>query len=71
MLYFRCPTCSTILANKQILYEKGLEEICVNPNLPKKQSNDAKKELLDRLEVKNGCCRLLMLSYVRLIDIVK
>lgn len=71
MLYLKCPTCSTILANKQLPYEKGLEEICQNNNLTKKESDAAKKQLLNDLEVRNICCRQRMLTYVRLIDVVK
>ena len=28
MLYFRCPTCRTLLADKQLVYERELEKIC-------------------------------------------
>ena len=70
MLYFKCPTCRTILANKQLIYEKRLAEIC-NNNKTKDEKDKAKQKLLDELELIRACCRMRMMSYVKLIDIVK
>ena len=71
MLYFRCPTCRTILANKQVLFEEELDNICKNDKLSKKESDAAKQNLLDRLELRNMCCRPRMLTYIKLVDVVK
>jgi hypothetical protein len=32
MIYLKCPSCAYILANRQRLYDLGLEEIESNPN---------------------------------------
>ena len=71
MLYLRCPTCKTILANKQLLFEEEQDKICNNKGISDDEKNIQKRELLDKLEVKRYCCRGLMLTYLRLINIVK
>ena len=71
MLYYRCPTCRTILADKQIPFENGMEKICNITGLSKREQEDKKKELLDKLYVINYCCRMRMLTYVKLIDLVR
>ncbi len=70
MLYFKCPTCRTLLANKQLVYEKRLAEIC-NSNKSKNEKDAEKKKLLDELELKRPCCRMRIMGYVKLIDIIK
>jgi DNA-directed RNA polymerase subunit N (RpoN/RPB10) len=70
MLYLKCPTCRTILANKQLLHAKRLAEIC-NSNKSKEDKNKEKQKLLDELELIRSCCRMRMMSYVKLIDIIK
>ena len=70
MLYYKCPTCRTILANKQLVYEKRLEQIC-NSNKSKNEQDIEKKKLLDELELTRPCCRMRMMGYVKLIDIIK
>lgn len=73
MLYFKCPTCRTLLANKQLLYEKRLADIC-KFNIDKSKDDDkdaAKQKLLDELELKRPCCRMRIMGYVKLIDIIK
>lgn len=70
MLYYKCPSCRTILANKQLLYEKGLKEICENVKLSEKQKNEEKKKLLDKLQLVNICCRMRMISYVDKVNVL-
>lgn len=70
MLYFKCPTCRTLLANKQLVYEKRLMEIC-SSNKSKNEKDAEKKKLLDELELPRQCCRMRIMGYVKLIDIIK
>lgn len=70
MLYFKCPTCRTLLANKQLVYEKRLAEIC-NSNKSKNEKDAEKKKLLDDLELIRQCCRMRIMGYIKLIDIIK
>lgn len=71
MLYPRCPTCRTILANKQIPYEIRLEKICKDLSKSFDQKEQDKRKLLDELYIINECCRMRFLGYVRLIDTIK
>jgi len=70
MLYFKCPTCRTILGNKQILFEEKLEKICNDQNMSDKEKDVNKSKILDELEVKRICCRMRILTYIKPIDIV-
>lgn len=71
MLYYKCPSCKTVLANKQIPYEIGLKKICNNSKLSEEEANAAKKALLDNLLILNMCCRPRVMSYIDLIDTLK
>ena len=71
MLYFKCPTCKTVLADKQLLYEKEMDRLTKDSKLTDDERNDAKRKLLDSLELKRYCCRTRMLTFVDLITIIK
>lgn len=68
MIYFKCPTCKTLLANKQIPYEHAMDALCNNVNLTEQQRNDAKRKIMDDLEITRYCCRARVMGYVRLIE---
>jgi DNA-directed RNA polymerase subunit N (RpoN/RPB10) len=70
MLYFKCPTCRTVLANKQLIYEERLAEIS-NSKKSKEEKDKEKRKLLDDLKLIRECCRMRMMGYVKLIDILK
>ncbi len=68
MLYFTCPTCKVVLANKQIPYEERMDFICKNVKLSDKEMEEAKKKVLTEIEVTKYCCRQRVMGYVKLID---
>lgn len=68
MLYPKCPSCKTILANKQVPYEEKMDKICGNVKLSNEEKDIAKRKVLDELEIKRYCCRMRVMGYVRLID---
>jgi len=70
MLYFKCPTCRTLLADKQLLYEREHDKLCSDSKMDKKDLDDAKKKLLDDLGLWRSCCRMRMISYCKLIDLI-
>ena len=70
MLYYKCPTCQTLLANKQIPYEKKLNDICKDNAMNESEKNKAKQKLLTDLEIHRPCCRMRVLGYIKLIDLV-
>lgn len=71
MLYYRCPSCRTILGNKQIPFEEGIKKICDDINLSEKEKDQSKADLLNELYVINPCCRMRILSYIKKVEIVK
>ena len=70
MLYFRCPTCKMVLANKQLLFEKKMEEICQS-DMTDEEKEEEKMQLPRELGVKKMCCRMRLLTYVPLITTIK
>lgn len=71
MLYFKCPTCKTPLANKQLVYKEKMEVICNNDKLSYKQKCEDKKKVLTEIELHRECCRMRMMGFVELIDKIK
>jgi len=71
MLYYKCPSCRTVLANKQVPYENGLKNICNNDKLTEKEQEVKKMKLLDDLYIVNICCRMRMLTYLDRNEILK
>jgi DNA-directed RNA polymerase subunit N (RpoN/RPB10) len=70
MIYLKCPTCSTVLGNRQIIYETGLKEILNNKNLTDKMKEDEKLKLLNSLDLTNYCCKMRVITYVNLTEIL-
>lgn len=73
MLYIKCPTCGRILADKMILYEKGVKNINENNALTEKQKNDEKLKLINsfRIPDSNYCCKMRIMTYRSIVNIVK
>jgi DNA-directed RNA polymerase subunit N (RpoN/RPB10) len=71
MLYYKCPTCRTLLANKQLVYENEIKNIINNQKLSDEQKNIEKEKILDKLFIMNICCRMRTLTYCKKIEIVK
>lgn len=64
MFYFLCPTCGTLLADKEIPFTKRFNEINGNDNLNNDQKNKEVKKLLDSMSITNICCRARCLCHV-------
>ena len=71
MSYYKCPTCRTILANKELPYRKRLMEICDNNKLSNKEKETNKKNLLTELELHRECCRSRMMGHIDLVRKIK
>lgn len=67
--YMVCPTCNRLLADKIIPYEEGIRRI----NNEKNATEDDKMKLLDDLKIPRNryCCRMRLMTYSNLINIVK
>lgn len=70
MLYPVCPTCGTLLADKQIPFEAGLQKILNDKTLTDEKKAKSRSALLDSLEIYNYCCRMRTISYVPLEKII-
>lgn len=71
MIYLKCPTCGTILGNRQIKYDKELEEIESNPNNDEKQKLELKNKLIYSLELNRYCCKMRIITYKNKTEIFK
>lgn len=71
MIYYKCPTCKTGLANKELLYKSKLNAICQNSKMGTKEKDAAKRSLLSELELRRPCCRMLVMGNVELINKIK
>ena len=70
MLPTVCFTCGHLFADIQVLYEKDIAEIENDPKLTESQKTEIKSKLLDKYHVHSYCCRMRVLGYVRLVDII-
>jgi DNA-directed RNA polymerase subunit N (RpoN/RPB10) len=71
MLYPRCPTCGGMLAHLEVDFEDKKKNICNNPKLTDEQKLLELKENVNNLGLLRYCCKLRVLTYIDLIDIVK
>ena len=71
MIYMRCPTCGYILGNRQILYESRMEEIVNNPNTDDDIKLELKTKLIESLKLKRYCCKVRVMTFKQLTDIIK
>lgn len=64
MLYPYCPSCGTLLSDKQVPYEEGMKKIC---NMAKDKQDDLKRKLLVDIglgDPSNYCCRMRITRYL-------
>ena len=72
MIYIRCPSCATLIGNRHILLQQGLANINENSeNKTKKELEGEKKKLINTLELNNYCCKMRIIGYISLPEIVK
>jgi DNA-directed RNA polymerase subunit N (RpoN/RPB10) len=74
MLPPRCFTCGHVLADLELEYEEGLNEIENNIKLSDENKIAEKRKLIDKLLPGRWktryCCRARMISYVDLIKVI-
>tara|TARA_B110000208_G_C11798906_1_gene440931 strand:- start:299 stop:511 length:213 start_codon:yes stop_codon:yes gene_type:complete len=63
MLYPNCPTCGKLLADIEVEYLNEIEVIS-NKKLDQEKIDEAKRKLLDKLNVKRYCCRTRVLTFI-------
>lgn len=73
----RCPSCRTLLGNKQIYYEKHLDEICKKYELgeikTQEEYDEMRNNLVNSIIVNQSryCCKARLMTYLQLVKIVK
>ncbi len=70
MIYIKCPSCGLLLGNRQIIYEKGLDEINSNPNTDNEKKLELKTKLVESLGIKRYCCKMRVMTYKNLPEII-
>lgn len=63
MIYLKCPTCGTIIGNRQIIYEARLHEIDNNPNIDNVEKKNLKEKLVSSLNLKRYCCKMRTITF--------
>ena len=71
MIYLKCPSCGYIIGNRQVIYESKLDEIMNNPNTDDDEKLVLKTQLVDSLGVKRYCCKMRIITFKQLTDIIK
>ena len=71
MIYLKCPSCGYILGNRQVEYEKGLDEIESNPNNDEDLKLELKTKLVESLLIINYCCKMRVITYKNKTEIFK
>lgn len=71
MQYIVCPSCETLLADKQLIFNNGLKEITEDTKLTDEIKDKKKVELLNSLGLTRYCCRSRVLGYLDIVKIVK
>jgi DNA-directed RNA polymerase subunit N (RpoN/RPB10) len=67
----KCPSCGYLLGNRQIIYEKGLREIMNNPNANEEEKLLLRIKLVESLNIKNYCCRMRVITFKQVTEIIK
>lgn len=70
MLYPVCPTCHFLLADKQLIYEEKSLKIQDNEKLSENQKQKEIEKLLKKIGLKNYCCKMRMISYLKQEEII-
>ncbi len=74
MLYMKCPTCKQLLGDRQLIYEQLNEFIHKEYNLgniDEEQFNKLKKELVNSLNLDRYCCKMRLMTYTQMVDMLK
>jgi DNA-directed RNA polymerase subunit N (RpoN/RPB10) len=70
MLYLKCPSCHELLGNRQIIYDTILKDI-MDSDMNEETKNTKKKELIKNMNLQRYCCKMRLMTYSKLIEIIK
>lgn len=71
-VYIKCPSCGRLLADKELIFDKGIKEIN-NEILNDDEREQRIMKLVDSLQIpkNNYCCKMRIMTYVDLYNVVK
>lgn len=64
-----CFSCGRLLADLQLIYEAEIKKIDVSNDSDSIKA-EKKKQILDKFKLTKYCCRMRLLTYVRLVDLI-
>lgn len=70
MIYIKCPSCGYLIGNRQMIYEKGLDEINSDPNTDDEKKLELKTKLIESLNIKRYCCKMRVITFKNLAEII-
>jgi len=70
MLPPKCFTCNKLFADIELYYEAELKTIDLSNSLTPEEKNKQKHKLVDSLGLTRYCCRMRVLTYVDLVDVI-
>ena len=70
MLHPKCIGCGKFLADIQLDYELSKNNIESDKKLDIEEKREKMKEILNNLYIKRWCCRMQVITYCKLIDII-
>lgn len=70
MIYIKCPSCGYLIGNRQMVYEKGLDEINTDPNTDDVKKLELKTKLIESLKIKRYCCKMRVITFKNLAEII-
>lgn len=71
MIYTKCPTCKQMLSHIAVDYEEKMDKIESDPNLSRQEKKIKKQELVNSYGFRRYCCKMRVMTYKRLVNIVK
>lgn len=71
MMYMKCPSCKHMLCHLQVPYENQLNQIVNDPKLSEDTKNEEKIKLVNSFGLRRYCCVMRLMTYKRLVEIVK
>lgn len=74
MIYLICPTCKKWLGDKQEQYDKITAQICKDVESGKftlEEADEMRKKNINSLDLKRYCCKTRVITYTKLVNIVK
>jgi DNA-directed RNA polymerase subunit N (RpoN/RPB10) len=60
-----------MLGHLQVTYDKQLYDIVNNPKLNDQEKDEAKQKLVNSFGLRRYCCVMRLMTYKRLIEIIK